>query len=114
MALRKITNNPAAPVALNDNQTKLKLPTLWEHLTQRTYDDETKTPRKTSTITLFLRPDGALGAVLNDKDNARSCFAAATSLKDLLDALEAAASSEDTEWRADREVTGTSRRIKNR
>lgn len=114
MALRKITKNPAAPVEIRDPESKRRWPTLLEFLSARTYEDAARTPRKTATLTLFLRDDGALGCVLNDKDNGRNCFAASTAIMTLLDAIETVCSSDDTEWREDRAQTGTSKRIKNR
>jgi len=114
MALRKVSKVQGGPVVLNDNKTKIRWPTLWAFLTQLHNDDDAKTPRKTATMTIFLRPDGALGAVLNDKDNVRNCFSAGTSLEELLDGLEAAAESDETEWRFDRDQQGSSKRIKNR
>ena len=112
MSLRKVTNKPPPFVEVDDKDSRKRWPTLWEHLTARTYDDEAKSPRQTSTVTLFRREDGMLGAILNDKDNARACFSCAASIMGLLDLLEKVASHGDTVWREDRQITGGSKRKK--
>lgn len=83
-------------------------PGLWEHLTATTYPGEGG-ERKTSTISIFLGSQG-LTASLNDRDNARSCFASGSTLEKLLDALEAVCGAEETIWREDRQLTGSSAR----
>jgi hypothetical protein len=110
MALRKVAVVPGQPARINDPATAKRLPTLWEHLTSRSYDSEGKEPRLTSTISLFCRDDGTLGAVLNDKDNGRVCFAAGDTLTGLLDGLEAVAANPLTVWREDKNQTGSSKR----
>jgi len=110
--LRKIPDSPTQFVEVVDKVAMKRWPTLWEHLTQRSYDDESKSPRQTSTITLFRREDGVLGATLNDRDNGRACFACSGSLEGLLDAIEKVAAHPDTIWREDRQKTGSSKRKK--
>lgn len=113
MALRKVTDTPAAFKEPSDVTAKKRWPELWDHLTARAYDDEAKTPRQTSTITLFCRDDGQLAGTLNDRDNGRACFAVAPALMLVLDTLEAVASNPATVWREDRQQTGSSKRKKN-
>lgn len=110
--LRKIPKTTAKKRVIEDLQAKRQWPTLLEHLTQTSYDGEGAEPRQTSTITLFSREDGSLGITLNDRDNARACFAAADSLLGLLDELERFARSDQTVWREDRMQTGGSKRKK--
>lgn len=112
MALRKITNAPAAHTEISDREGSKRWPELWQHLTQRHYDAAKTEPRHTSSITLFRRDDGLLGAILNDRDNARVCFAAGHTLLGLLDSLDAMASNPDTPWREDKNLTGSSKRQK--
>lgn len=113
MALSKMPDGPSPWREPMDGTAKKRWPELWDHLTQRTYDDEAKTPRQTSTITLFCRDDGQLAGTLNDRDNGRACFAVALTLLGVLDTLEAVASSPATVWREDRQQTGSSKRRKN-
>jgi hypothetical protein len=110
--LRKIPKTTPQKRVIADLQAQKKWPTLLSHLTQTAYDVEGNEPRQTSTITLFSRDDGSLGITLNDRDNARACFASADSLLGLLDALERFASDEQTVWREDRQQTGGSKRKK--
>jgi len=112
MALRKNRDLPASMPQLDDEESKRRWPTLWDHLTQRFWDDAQREPRRTSTLTLFLRDDGRLGASLNDREGQKACFAAATDLHNLLDVLEGVCSSEDTAWREDKAKTGSSARKK--
>lgn len=93
-----------------DDGARARWPGLWEHLTLRKYP-ETGEPRKTSTVTLFVGPQG-LQACLADKDNGMTCFAVAETLLGLLDALEMAVQSPHTVWREDKLTTGSSARIK--
>lgn len=112
MALRKVTNAPAAHTEISDSAGSKRWPELWQHLTLRHYDTAKTEPRHTSTITLFRRDDGLLGATLNDRDNSRVCFAAGQTILGLMDTLEAVASNPDTAWREDKNLTGASRRKK--
>lgn len=112
MALRKVTNLPAAHTEISDSVSMKRWPELWQHLTLRHYDADKKEPRRTSTLTLFRRDDGLLGATLNDRDNGRVCFAAGQTLMGLLDSMEAIASNPDTTWREDKDLTGSSKRQK--
>lgn len=93
-----------------DKEAMLKWPGLWEHLTVVEWPDDGG-ERKTSTITLFMGQQG-LTACLSDKANGVTCFANATTLKGLLDELEAAVQSPDTVWREDKLLTGSSARVK--
>lgn len=113
MTLRKLRDNPLAITPISDATTQKRWPTLWDHLTQRFWDEKRTEPRQTSTITLFMRDDGRLGATLNDRSGSKACFAVGLSLMALLDTLEAVAGSEDTVWREDRQQTGSSARKKN-
>lgn len=113
MALRKNRDLPASIRQLDDEQSKRRWPTLWDHLTQKFWDEAQREPRRTSTLTIFLRDDGRLGASLNDREGSKACFAAATDLYNLLDILEGVCSSDDTQWREDRQKTGSSARKKN-
>jgi len=103
---------PARGRELSDAQSQQRWPTLWDHLTQTHWDEQRRDPRKTSTITLFLREDGLLGASLNDREGAKACFAVGDGLHAVLDVLEGVAASEDTVWREDRKITGSSARRK--
>jgi hypothetical protein len=113
MALRKNRDKPSDLPQAEDKMAQGRWPALWDHLTQKWWDVAGKDGRKTSTITLFLRPDGRLGAVLSDKEGSRSCFAAACDVMTLLDILEGVATSDDTQWREDRQTTGHSGRKRN-
>jgi hypothetical protein len=112
MTLRKVPVVPGLPARINDPASAKRWPTLWEHLSSRSYDAEGKEPRMTSTISLFCRDDGTLGAVLNDKDNSRVCFAAGDTVLGLLDGLDAVAANPLTVWREDKNQTGSSKRRK--
>lgn len=113
MALSKNRVLPARGRELCDPQSQQRWPTLWDHLTQTHWDESKRDPRKTSTITFFLRDDGLLGASLNDREGGKACFAVGTDWHGLLDVLEGVAASEDTVWREDRKLTGSSARRKN-
>jgi hypothetical protein len=112
MALRKNRDKPSDLPQADDKMAQSRWPALWDHLTQKFWDVAGKDGRRTSTVTLFLRPDGRLGAVLSDKEGSRSCFAAACDILTLLDILEGVATSDDTQWREDRTNTGSSKRKK--
>jgi len=108
---KKPAGQAGMPVrVLSDKEAVKRWPCLWEYLTSDVYEESTQT-RKLSTVSLFLGSQG-LTACLNDRDNARSCFASATSLLGALDALEGMARSEDTVWREDKAQTGSSARKK--
>lgn len=93
----------------DDTRFKKDLPALWEYMTAQTYPDGRK--RKTATVTLFLGPQGCQ-ASLNDRDNARSIFAAGATFDESLERLDELAQDEDTVWRHDRNLTGSSARKK--
>ena len=112
MALRKVAVVPGQMARISDPASEKRWPTLWEHVTSRSYDGLGKEPRLTSTISLFSRDDGTLGAVLNDKDNGRVCFAAGDTVLGLLDALDGVAANPLTVWREDKNQTGSSKRKK--
>jgi hypothetical protein len=78
-------------------------PTLWDHLTQRKWDDGSE--RRTSTITLFA--DGACAkGLLKDRDAGLCLWIAAPTLLGLFEALELALCDAETEWRVDRQFEG--------
>lgn len=110
MALRKVQPTEPAFREISDAQASKRWPELWEFLTSKFYDREGTQPRLTSTITLYRRDDGFIGATLNDKDNARVCFAVGETVLGLLDTLEAVAANPKTVWRNDRDLTGNSKR----
>jgi len=88
-----------------------KWPTLFDHLTQTTWDDGTA--RQTSTLLIFAA-DGMLKALLKDREAVMTLWASAATLETLLGTLERAARDPDAEWRADRQEGGggTARRQK--
>jgi len=98
------------PVLAPDKETLKRWPCLWEYLTLTSYPDGGG-DRQTATLTVFWGSQG-LTATLNDRDNARACFATAPTFVGLLDALEGVASHPDTVWRNDRNQTGNSNRKK--
>lgn len=112
VALRKKTNAPATYAEVSDSTSMKRWPELWAHLTATHYDVAKTQPRHTSTITLFRGQSGLLGATLNDRDNGQVCFAAGQTLLGLLDSLEALAAHPDTQWREDKNLTGSSKRLK--
>jgi len=106
-AAKKETQNGQV---IPDIEALKRWPCLWEHLTAPSYG-EGEPAREKSTITFYVGAQG-LSAVLNDRDNAQACFAAAGTLVGLLDALEAVAANPKTTWREDRNQTGSSARKK--
>lgn len=112
MALRKVTPTEPTFRELSDSASVKRWPELWDYLTSKFYDREGTQPRLTSTITLYRRDDGFIGATLNDKDNARVAFAVGETLLGLLDTLEAVVANPKTVWRNDRDLTGNSKRKK--
>lgn len=110
--LRKESKKPSACAEIVDAELQTRCPTLFDHLTQTTWGPPGEEPRKTSTITLFRRPGGGLGATLSDKEEVRTAFGAADSLWGVLEHLEANASDPSYVWRDDRQITGASARQK--
>ena len=85
-------------------------PVLRAFLLDRTYEDGSA--RATSTLTLFLGDQGLLGGTLKDRDCDRAIFGVGLSIDDLAASLERQLASENTPWRADRQTTGSSSRIR--
>lgn len=112
--LAKNTKKPSASAEIVDAELLRRCPTLFDHLTQTTWGPPANEPRPTSTITLFRRPNGGLGASLSDKAEARTAFGAGDSLWAVLEHLEANASDPNYVWRDDRQTTGASKRQTNR
>lgn len=110
--LRKMAITEPTKRVISDSSSAKRWPCLWEHLTQTTWGPPDNEDRPTSTITLFLRDDGTLGASLSDKANARTCFASGETVLGLLDTLDACASNPSYAWREDRQQTGSSKRKK--
>jgi len=85
-------------------------PELRGYLLDRVYADGGA--RQTATITLFLNDQGALGAILKDRDNDRAIFGSGLSLDEVAYSLELQLASPGTPWRADKQATGSSKRIR--
>ena len=83
-------------------------PTVAAMLFEELYDDGTA--RRTATLTLFKNEQGALGATMNDRDNARALFGAGDSLESVLANLEAQLGQPSPPWRNDKAKTGNARR----
>lgn len=104
--LQKPTNRKVAGVAAElpkDVRAAKEYPLLWDHLSQRKWDDGS--PRQTSSVMLFEQ-DGVLKAMLRDKDAGLCLWVASKSLYGVLGALEAALSDPEAEWRVDRQAEG--------
>lgn len=99
MAIRKrdiALGEGTAPAKIKEGVWQKSYPTLWEFLSQDTYDD--KTPRRLPTITLFLGTDG-LQACLNDRDQGLAAFVTSVSLDGLWQALEKGLREDSLDWR---------------
>jgi len=71
-------------------------PLLVEYLTSSRYED--KTPRTTSTLTLFVDA-GVLKMALNDRDANASLYVTGEALSDCLEALEKQLNEQKPDWR---------------
>jgi len=88
---------------LDDNDTKTLFPTLWDHLTQTTWDDGT--PRETSSLLLFVQ-DGMLKAMLRDREAGQCLWTAGVSVATVMFQLDTALSDPNAEWKADKAPGG--------
>lgn len=86
-----------------DIKAKKDYPLLWDHLSQRKWEDGS--PRQTSSVMIFEQ-DGVLKAMLRDKDAGLCLWVASKSLYGVLAALEAGLSDPEAEWRVDRQAEG--------
>jgi hypothetical protein len=113
IVLQKPANRKVAGVASElpkDIRAAKEYPLLWDHLSQRKWDDGS--PRQTSSMMLFEQ-DGVLKAMLRDKDAGLCLWVASKSLYGVLGALEAALGDPEAEWRVDRQAEGQqARRVK--
>jgi len=110
MALRKVTTGKDVTACqIKDPDFAKKYPTLFEYVTKERYDDEERSPRQPSTLTIYLY-NGLLGATLKDRDSDCAKFANGRSLAEVLDALEAVVKDDRVPWREDRTKTGKSSR----
>lgn len=112
MALKKPTasQNRGPAVASPDLDLFESCPVLRGYLVDRVYEDGS--PRATATLTLFLNDQGALGGTLKDRDNDRALFGVGMSLEELGESLEEQLASANPPWRADKQQTGSSKRIR--
>lgn len=72
-------------------------PTLNAYLTVRELNGK---PRKTATLTFWVE-DWGIKAVFSDRENKRKLWAEASSLIDLLKALESRLTADQVDWRSD-------------
>lgn len=91
--------------SLSDPQSQQRWPTLWHHLTQKTWPDQSA--RQTSSILVFEQ-EGQLKAMLRDKEAGECLWVAAKSLVGLFDAVEGALNDPEPDWRPDRKGPGDS------
>lgn len=91
-------NAEVAPCAM-----AVQMPLLFDHLTQRRYDDGS--PRRTSSLLLF-NDEGTLKLMLREPDAGLCCWVGGESLEGVFAALEAALGDPEHEWRVDRQQPG--------
>jgi hypothetical protein len=86
-----------------DPRAKQQFPNLWDHLTQKRWDDGSA--RQTSSLLLFEQ-DGVFKAMLRDREAALCLWVAAQGFFAVFEALEAALCDPAAEWRVDRQQEG--------
>jgi len=114
MALRKLAEqaaDPSTPEWVDTNFQK-RFPLLFEHLTLAKWEED-GSDRATSTLTLFLGPQGP-SCSLKERNANRTLFASSESFLGLFDAIERVLADTKAVWRADKASTGSSARIKKR
>lgn len=84
-------------LALADEASLKKYPTLVEYLTTLRWEDGTD--RKPSSLSIFVE-DGAWKVAVNDKDLQRSLYISGETLQDALGSVEKALRGENADWRA--------------
>ena len=91
-----------------DPDTQKKYPILWDYLTQGKWKDgET---REVSTL-MVIPEGGVFKAMLRDRAMGVVCWVACPTLSGLLEVLESALGDPHHEWRLDRAVAPTAKRV---
>jgi len=97
-ALRKV--EPHVGTGIIDLDFNDRWPTLFEFMTVSSYEEAGKrVERRTATLNVFTQ-DGMWKVFLNDRETQRCMCVASRTHRDLLDALEAALTSDEPPWRA--------------
>lgn len=85
-----------------DTYFETTFPNLYARMTDTTWEDGSF--RRTDTLTIFLQ-DGMLKGVLKDRNQDKSAFLSSNTLKDLLEALEAALLDDSLHWKQNKPWT---------
>lgn len=100
----------SVPAGYLDPTFAKEYPTLWQYLTQTTWEDGT--PREPSSLLIFPQ-DGVFKCMVRDKAAGLCLWVACRQMSQLLDAVESALADPVAEWRHDRQGAGeTAKRVK--
>lgn len=98
---RKVSGGTDTP--MRDPSMEKVCPTLWQFLTDRTYDDGSK--REPGSLLAFCQ-DGVIKLMLRDRDAGLCLWIASRTLSDAFKAAEGGLTNPDAEWRVDRQQEG--------
>jgi hypothetical protein len=105
----KLQQRSGSPgLALVDPAFAKRHPMTWDYLTQATWEDGTV--REVSTV-MIIPEGGCVKIMLRDRAMGVCCWVASPTLTGFWEVLEAALRDPQHEWRTDRQVAPTARRV---
>lgn len=91
-----LSGNGGVPASAAEGMLPKSYPTLFAMLSDSSYEDGSA--RQTATLLMFVE-GGTVKLCLNDRDNGRTAWAAATSLENAMKSLEGRLVKDQVEWR---------------